>query len=192
MKVLWKVLSEDYLNYLRDNHESRIPFSDYGADKFKPFFGSLFQIEDIVYVSQVSHPQNRHLKIKQNLDFYKIYHPTDGRLISVINLNYMFPIHQSDLIDLRYKDIEKYRVFKSQKEKSKYIDLLNIELDRINELPIIQNAQKIYDLKYQFPNNSVSQRSFDFRDLEQACKEYQLLKLEIQKAQDQVATEKEK
>ena len=190
MKIQWKILNDAYLDYLRNKYESRIPYSYYGEDKFKPFFGSLFEINDMVYVTQISHSQDRHIKLKQNIDFYKIYHPDDGRLISVINLNYMFPIHKSLLIDLKYKDIDKHRTFISDKAKSKYIDLLNIELKIINELPITENAIKIYDNKYKYPDNNVSKRSFDFKKLEQACLEYQVLE-EINEAQEQVASDKE-
>jgi protein AbiQ len=172
MSIKWKVVNEIYLNYLRDYYERRIPYSEYGDDKYKPFFGELFEIEDIVYVSQISHPQERHNKLKQNIDFYKIYHPDDGRLVAVINLNYMFPIHKSLLIDLQYKDIEKYRKFKSDLEKSKYIDLLNTELQVLNQLPIQENAFKIYNMKYEYPDHPVSKRSFDFRKLEIALNNY--------------------
>lgn len=40
----WLVIDEKYLNYLRDK-ESRIPKSDYGNDKYKPFFGVLFETD---------------------------------------------------------------------------------------------------------------------------------------------------
>ena len=172
MEIQWKIPNEDYLDFLRDNYEGRIPFSDYGEDKYKPFFGSLFELDDIVYISQVSHPQGRHKTMTQQLDFYKIYHPDDGRLIAVVNLNYMFPIHKSLLVDLQYKDIEKYRTFRNDTEKSKYIDLLTNELRQINQLPLIKNSQKIYAIKYNYPNADVSLRSFDFKKLEQGCNEY--------------------
>lgn len=191
MQIKWKVLNDTYLDYLRNKHESRIPYSYYGEDKFKPFFGSLFEIDDMVYVSQISHPQDKHLKMKQNIDFYKIYHPDDGRLISVVNLNYMFPIHKSLLIDLEYKEIDKHRAFVSDEAKSKYIDLLNIELKIINELPIIENATKLYNNKYTYPDNKVSKRCFDFKQLEKACLKYMVLK-EQTKSQEQVAAVEQK
>lgn len=52
----WLTIDENYLNYLR-GFESRIPLSDYGADKYKPFFGSLFGTDDffnIVYPCHMS------------------------------------------------------------------------------------------------------------------------------------------
>ncbi len=41
----WVVVDEKYLNYLRDI-EPKIPYSDYGENKFKPFLGELFEIGD--------------------------------------------------------------------------------------------------------------------------------------------------
>ena len=172
MLVNWKIINEDYLNYLRNEYEPRIPFSDYGSNKYKPFFGSLFEFNNIVYVTQISHPQKRHIKLKQNIDFYKIYHPNDGRLIAIINLNYMLPIHKSLLTNLEYKNIENYRTFINEEEKSKYIDLLRLEIKKINELPISKNAVKIYNIKCDYPDNNVAKRCFDFKRLENACQLY--------------------
>lgn len=182
MQIQWKILDDAYLDYLRIKYENRVPYSYYGEDKFKPFFGSLFEVSDMVYVSQISHPQDRHLKLKQNIDFYKIYHPEDGRLISVINLNYMFPIHKSLITNLQYKNIDNHRTFTSDEAKSKYIDLLNIELKVINKLPIIESAKKIYNNKYKYPDDKVSKRCFDFKMLEQACLEYQIIEKTLKEA----------
>ena len=65
----WINVNEEYLNYLRTT-ENRIPRTDYGDDKYKPFFGVLFEIDDLYYITQVSHPQARHTNMKQQKDFY--------------------------------------------------------------------------------------------------------------------------
>lgn len=41
-----------------------------GSDKYKPFFGVLFETDNLYYVTQVSHPQKRHQKMTQQKDFY--------------------------------------------------------------------------------------------------------------------------
>lgn len=56
----WITVDEKYLDYLRTNVDSRIPNTNYGQNKLKPFFGVLFETENFAYVSQVSHPQDRH------------------------------------------------------------------------------------------------------------------------------------
>ncbi len=172
MPMDWQVIDEQYLDYLRDNFEKRIPYTEYGSKRYKPFLGPLFEVKDMVYVTQTSHPQQKHHVMQKNVAFLKIYHQSDGRLISVVNLNYMFPIHKTMTHTLEYKDIEKYRAFQDQEQKSKYIDLLEKELLSIDRLPICENALKIYKLKYEHPENTVSLRCFDFKNLEMACSAY--------------------
>jgi len=175
--MIWTVVDEKYLDYLRDNVESRIPKSDYGDDKYKPFFGSLFEVGDLVYLTQISHAQPRHSTMKNSLDFYKIFVPDSNpvlpdRFVAVVNLNYMFPIHRTLINELEYKNIGLCRTFQSEVEKSKYIDLLKNELTVINTLNLEVNAQKLYEQKYKYPDDRISKRCFDFKALEKHATEY--------------------
>jgi protein AbiQ len=171
MSLSWKVVNDDYLDYLRQI-EKRIPFTEYGDDKYKPFFGVLFEKDNLLYITQISSIKQRHYKMKNNIDFYKIYHPDDGRLLAVVNLNYMFPIPKTELYDLYYKDIEKYRTFKNDIDKSKYIDILRKELKEINKLNLSSNALQIYEDKKKYPDSDVSKRCFDFNFLEKLANEW--------------------
>ncbi len=49
----WKIVEEEYLKFLRENYDSRIPYSDYGKTKYKPFFGKLFELGEMSYISQI-------------------------------------------------------------------------------------------------------------------------------------------
>lgn len=174
----WVVIDEKYLNYLRAT-ERRIPYSDYGTDKYKPFFGVLFEEGDLAYVTQISHAQPRHAAMRNAPDFIKVFLPdrnpvNPDRLAAVVNLNYMFPIPKSMIQNLEYKDIDKHRSFKSDQEKSQYIDLLKRELSQINTLNIDVKAKKLYEKKKRFPNDAVSLRCVDFCALEQLAKQYPL------------------
>ena len=93
--VTWKIINEAYTDYLRNNFEARIPNTDYGIDKYKPFFGELFRIGNLVYVTQITSAKQRHYKLKESVDFYKIY--SGNKLISCVNLNYMFPVPDTEL-----------------------------------------------------------------------------------------------
>lgn len=64
----WINVNENYLDYLRKT-EKRIPKTDYGTDKYKPFFGVLFEIGNLYYITQVSHPQERQKKVKTTKRF---------------------------------------------------------------------------------------------------------------------------
>ena len=70
----WINVNEKYLDYLRA-FEGRIPRTDYGSDKYKPYFGIYFETEDFYYITLVSHAQPRHQKMKKQPDFFKIYDP---------------------------------------------------------------------------------------------------------------------
>lgn len=168
----WINVNEDYLDYLRET-EGRIPRTDYGTDKYKPFFGILFEVGDLYYITQVSHPQQRHRNLKQQKDFYKLFDPKNpNRLIAVVNLNYMFPIPKEQTTPFVKKDIHTYRTFKTEVEKSKYIDLLDTELLVINSMDLGTKAQELYKLKYDFPDDVVSKRCIDFKAMEQLAVKY--------------------
>lgn len=163
--MYWIDIDDKYLDYLRE-FEKRIPYSDYGTDKMKPFFGVLFDTDEFSYVTQVSHPQKRHEKMKQSRDFYKLYDSNQNRLIGVVNLNYMFPVFKTEIVRLKMSDIDSLRVFASEEQKTKYINLLNKELREINKLPIEKNAYRIYTDKYRYPNSLISRRCLDYKALE--------------------------
>lgn len=168
----WINVNEKYLDFLRA-FEGRIPRTDYGSDKYKPFFGILFEKEGFYYITQVSHAQPRHLKMKKQPDFFKIYDPQElSRLIAVVNLNYMFPIPKEEVRPFIKKDIHTYRTFKSEKEKSKYIDLLDSEMKMIHTLNLSDAAKDLYEKKYTFPDSRIAQRCLDYKYLEEQAKKW--------------------
>lgn len=166
----WINVNEKYLDYLR-KYEKRIPYSNYGENKYKPFFGVLFEQDDLLYITQISHPQERHKKLKNQKDFYKIYDPVNlSRLIAVINLNYMFPIPKNEVYGFEKQKIDIYRTFVDAREKSKYIDLLDKELKEINKLNLSSVAQEIYKNKYDYPDSKMAKRCLDYKKLEEYAK----------------------
>ena len=172
----WIIIDEDYLNYLR-KIENRIPYSNYGKDKFKPFFGELFTVGELTYVSQISHKQPRHESLKNSLDFYKIFIPDTknigkDRFVAVVNLNYMFPIKRSMIHYLDFSKIDECRSFINNTEKSQYIDLLQKEMLAINKLDLPNKANKLYELKKNYPEDRISSRCLNFLELEKYAKAY--------------------
>jgi len=176
----WCSIDSVYLNDLRST-EKRIPYSEYvvdGQKRFKPFFTPLFTVLDLTYITQISSPKERHKKMKDNLDFIKIYKKeedkTEGTLdfYGVINLNYMFPVPSKYIYELKNSDIDTVREFESEETKSKYIDLLSKQMDIIKTLDLPTQAKKLYDLKNSAPGSKVSIRCFDFKNLEIAATNY--------------------
>lgn len=169
----WVTISEKYLDYLRE-FDSRVPFSNYGKNKYKPFFGTLFEKDGLIYVASISHVQQRHISMKNALDFIKIYIP-DGkfdRLVAVVNLRYMFPVPKDIIEELYYRDIAKHRSFSSDEEKSKYIDLLKKELASINTMNFEKKAKRLYLLKNDYPDSKISKQCIEFKLLEEKAKIY--------------------
>ncbi|MGX6962012.1 type III toxin-antitoxin system ToxN/AbiQ family toxin [Vagococcus xieshaowenii] len=177
----WIKVDKNYLDFLRVK-EPRIPNSEYydarGRKLLKPFFSPLFEMNDLVYVTQVSHPQQRHLRLRNSADFIKVFKPNNektggiGDLYAVVNLNYMFPVPKELIQKIDNSKMDTYRDFDSEIGKSKYIDLLNKQIEKIRELGIEEMAIKLYERKYQFPEDRVSTRCLDYKDLEMIAKDY--------------------
>jgi protein AbiQ len=168
----WINVNERYLDFLRA-FEGRIPRTDYGSDKYKPFFGILFEKDGFYYITQVSHVQQRHMKMKNQPDFFKIYDPQAlSRLIAVVNLNYMFPIPKNEVTPFVKRDIDTYRTFRSEDERNKYIDLLDSKMKMINTLNLSDAAKELYERKYTFPDSRVSQRCLDYKALEEQARKW--------------------
>ena len=165
-KMQWINVNEKYINYLRQ-FEKRIPITEYGEDEYKPFFGILFETDKFYYITQISHAQQRHQHMKQQKDFYKIYDTKiTNRLLAVVNLNYMFPIPKNETSEFKKSEIDKHRTFKTDTERSKYINLLNTEIKVINSMDISNAAEEIYTNKYKYPQSKLAQRCLDYRQLE--------------------------
>ncbi len=161
-------INEDFLDELR-NHERRIPLTNYGTESWKPFFGALFEVDDLVYVTNLSSPKHRHEGMRAQLDFIKLYisdEPNPDRFIAVINLNYMFPVPKRYLTEVDYQVLKNLMPDKSEDNLSKYWDFLMIELDALESSKTLENARKVYEMKCNFPENRISMRCFDFKELE--------------------------
>ena len=167
----WQIINEEYLIYLR-NYENRIPFYDYGENKLKPFFNTLFVKDDLAFVTQVTHPKSRHYVMHNNLDFYKIYDVKNDRLLCAVNLNYMFPVPLTEMKELEYKNIDLYCCFDNEIKKSQYIKLLKTEMNLISKMNFKDKAEKLYEFKYKNPQHIISKRCLNFKQLEQFAVEW--------------------
>ena len=167
--MIWCTIDKDYISFLK-KYDSRIPNIDYGNNGYKPFFSPLFEKDGLVYVTQISSKKPRHLKMKESIDFVKIFNKTNKNLISVINLNYMFPVPKSEIIEVKYKNIDNFRTFSSLDEKNKYINLLKYEMKVINNKNIQAQALKVYNSVN--TDSFLKNRSLPFLLLEEKATEY--------------------
>ncbi len=161
----WKIVTDEYLDYLR-TYEVRIPKTDYGTNRMKPFFGVLFETDDMYYVTQVSSPKPRHERIRPDVDFMKFKDENDN-LLFVVNLNYMFPVPKNQIRNLVPNDI---LAIKSGQDAGDYIALLRKEMTLLRNSSVEKKALRVYDLKHNYPKSLIAQRCFDFDELEKLCK----------------------
>ncbi len=171
-KMKYYHINEEFLDRLRD-YEPRIPETNYGTESWKPFFGSLFEVDDLVYVTNLTSPKPRHDRMRSNLDFIKLYisdEPNPDRFIAVVNLNYMFPVPKKYLIEVDYHVLKSLMPEKAEEHLSKYWDFLSIELEALESSKVLENSKKVYDMKYVYPENNISSRCFDFKALENKVK----------------------
>ena len=169
-KLKWYIANKDYVNYLKD-FDSKVENINYDK-KLKPYIGILITINEFDYYVPISSAKEKHYKIKEGMDFIKI--KQGDKIIGVLNLNNMIPIYENNAKKLKYKEIEQYRDFSSDKEKSLYISFLSLELKLINNKieRIKSNALKLYKEKINNPNSNISKRCCDFKILEEKSKLY--------------------
>ena len=95
-----------------------------------------------------------------------------SRLIAVVNINYMFPILKTEVSNFDKSKVGTYRNFISEEAKSKYIDLLDKEIQSINTMHIPEAAKSLYSKRYRLPDSKVAKRCVDFRALEAIGKKW--------------------
>lgn len=164
-KLKWYIADKEYINYLR-KFDEKVENIDYNT-KLKPYIGILITINEFNYYVPISSAKEKHYKIREGMDFIKIMQ--DNKIICVLNLNNMIPISNENVQALKYKDIEKYREFASDRERTLYIAFLSFELDLINDKieKIKRNAIKLYNEKINNPTSNLSKRCCNFRLLEE-------------------------
>lgn len=169
-KLKWYVVDKNYVNYLRE-YDNRVENIEYNT-KLKPYIGILVTINEFNYYVPISSAKEKHYKIREGMDFIKIMQ--DDRIIGVLNINNMIPILDDNVTILKYKDIENYRDFESDRERKLYISFLSFELDLINEKmdKIKKSALKLYNEKISNPTSNVAKRCCDFKLLEEKSKLY--------------------
>lgn len=146
----------DYTDYLR-RFDTRIPHIKYG-DKDKFVCGVVLSINGCDYFAPVSSKTNKSQMSIMILD-------KDGKELSSIKLNYMFPAPQSVVSRIEISDV--------RKSDPSYANLLQKEYEfcKANESSIIAKAQKVYAISCN-PNHFLHGACCDFKMLEEKSKAY--------------------
>ncbi|MEG0292609.1 MAG: type III toxin-antitoxin system ToxN/AbiQ family toxin [Anaerorhabdus sp.] len=171
-------IDENYLDYMRNNGDARIPYMDYGIGHIKPFFVLFDLNDDISYVTQLSSYKPRHSAIHDHLDFHKVW-INKNTCKAVVNLNYMFPILKTNYFELNRDDIKriKERGNYSNHQINNYMNMLDKESEFISQSNICDCAKALYELKKDEPSHIISLRSLDFKNMEAKMIEFELTQI---------------
>ena len=109
-----------------------------------------------------------------SLDFHKLQDESTGYLYAVLNLNNMIPVPDNCLTQLKYNQVESFRSFSNEKEKTDYVYLLQKEKALIDNVQdTLQNkALKLYQKCIAKPDSSLAARCCNFKMLEEKCSSF--------------------
>ncbi len=153
------------MKYVRDLHNADDRVQSISPQIHKsnrPFVGIVVVCEDHMYCVPLDHPKAKHYKMKNDVDFTRIF---DGeKLMGVMNFNNMIPVDESVVtkMDLRIAQNEKG-------SDRAYKVLCAKELDWIqkNQDAIVKKANKLYRMiTTEEANNLLRRRCVDFKKLE--------------------------
>ena len=156
-------VDSEYCDYLR-KFDNKVMYNK-SEKELRPFIGVLFKIDNYEYFAPLSSPKEKHRKMKNNIDFFKI----KGGELGVMNFNNMIPVTSNfyTLIDLNKETLTI--------EESKYQKLLQEQLQWLNAnyYQVKNKSFKLYQLynEGRLPEK-IEMRCCTFKLLEEKCLEY--------------------
>ena len=168
----WYIVDKKYINYLTQ-FDSHVGYVEYG-ERLKLHVGILLTIGDFHYYVPISSAKPKHQKMSNSLDFHKLQDESTGYLYAVLNINNMIPVPDNCLTQLKYNQVESFRSFSNEKEKTDYVYLLQKEKALIDNVQnTLQNkAMKLYQKCIVKPDSSLAARCCNFKMLEEKCSSY--------------------
>ena len=162
-------VNSDYCDYLR-KFDNRVSYNKYEKE-LRPFIGVLFKIDSYEYFAPLSSPKEKHKKMKNTVDFFKI---KNGEL-GAVNFNNMIPVSKNNysLVDLNKETLTISEL--------KYQALLREQLDWLNTnyIQVRNKSQKLYQLYITGKlSENIKSRCCNFKLLEEKCMEYKTSKEE--------------
>ena len=153
------------LKYIRDLHNADdrvLSISPQTNKSNRPFVGVVIVIDKLQYCIPLSSPKEKHLHMKNDVDFSRII--VENKIIGVLNFNSMIPVDSSVISRLNLK----LSLSDSIADKS-YKLLCAKELDWVqkNQDAIVRKANKLYNMIITGKaNNNLRKRCLDFQKLE--------------------------
>lgn len=169
----WYVVDKKYIEYLI-TFDERVGYVEYG-ERLKLHVGILLSVGGFHYYVPVSSAKPKHQKMSNSLDFHKLTDAETGYLYAVLNINNMIPVPDRCITQLKYNNIEKFRCFHNEKEKTNYIYLLQKEKALMDQAETIlkNKAEKLYRKCKNMPNSVLASRCCNFQLLEEKSRAYE-------------------
>lgn len=165
--MIWNLkivrVDSEYCDYLRE-FDSRVSYNKYEKE-IRPFIGILFKIDECEYFAPLASPKQKHLKMKNTIDFFKI---KNGEL-GAVNFNNMIPVNKNNyiLVDLNKEALTQSEL-KYQKLLREQLTWLNANYNQVKN-----KSCKLYEsyVKDNLPGN-IKDRCCNFKLLEEKCMIY--------------------
>lgn len=156
-KILLVTLNEKYIEFLYEIDKK------VSLKKNRIWIGVIFKINDFKYFAPMSSPKEKHIKMKEQIDFLKI---NDGKL-GVINYNNMVPVINKkfyELINIEDQKDIKYKKLLIQQQiwlrKNKKLIYLKSEI-------LYKEIEKILSKKYRNKKDKLLlKRCVNFKKIE--------------------------
>ncbi len=120
------------------------------------------------YLIPLSHPVEKHKKMRPRADFDKIYNK-QGKLLGVLNYNLMIPVTENQLIPLSLKP---HPTDSPSEKYYKQLCIDEINWCRKHSDIIINKAHCLYQLCTTDTNYKGKKRCLNFKKLEPTCDKY--------------------
>lgn len=156
-------VDSNYCDYLR-KFDSRVSYNRFEKE-LRPFIGILFKIDSCEYFAPLSSPKDKHKKMKNTVDFFKI----KGGELGAVNFNNMIPVNEKNytLVDLN-KETLTLAELKYQRLLREQLAWLNANFHQVKN-----KSFKLYQLyNEERLSKNIMDRCCNFKLLEEKCIEY--------------------
>lgn len=159
-------VNSEYCDYLR-KFDNKVMYNK-NEKELRPFIGILFRIDNYEYFAPLSSPKEKHKKMKNTIDFFKI----KGGELGAVNFNNMIPVSIDfyTLIDLN-KETLTVEEFKYQKLLQEQLQWLNANYHQVRNKSL--KLYQLYNMN-RLPDK-IRMRCCNFKLLEAKCLEYNML-----------------
>lgn len=171
MRTDFKLYKVD-MKYIRNLHnidDKVLSISPQTGKDNRVFIGIVVVCGIHKYCIPLSSPKEKHMKMKNSMDFSKI--EINGKLLGVLNFNLMIPIEEEQL------QVIDTTIFKRDRENIKYYKKLceqELEWCQRNNEVICNKANVLYKKYLSNENFLGKERCLDFPKLEAECKKYNI------------------